>query len=178
VSEHYPPAAVQALVVRTAALAQIFCVTEKTIAEWCRQGCPKVGHGRFNLGEVARWRRARDREAAAARGGPLADERRRLLIEQRRGYEIANAERAAALLPREDVQQDVAAYLRILDAVLDRLLEGAAGALAGVDDLTEARRILTDACRAARVQMAEALVQHAAELAPEAPPRKGNGAGG
>lgn len=159
-----------------AALAQIFCVSKTTIANWLADGMPKLARGRFNLGDVVRWRRDRDREATAARGGPLADERRRLIAEQTRGLEIDNRQRAAELLEREDVAADARAYLDILDGVLDKLPDVAADLAQAAGDPVTVQRLLRDRCRQARVQMAAALDAHAAALAGEA--KRGNGAGG
>ncbi len=158
------------------ALAKLFRVTRGVIHDWHRSGMPQAAPGRFNLSDCLVWRRQRDAEVARASGGPLGAERRKLIVEQRRGHELDNASRAASLLPRDDVQRDVAAYQAILDHELDRLVGAVTADLAAASDPDQCRRVLADACRAARVQMAEALTAHADALAGEA--KRENGARG
>jgi phage terminase Nu1 subunit (DNA packaging protein) len=171
------------LLVSTGWLAAAFKVTEKTIAAWHGQGMPgRRAHGRYDLGEVVRWRRARDKVAAATREGPLAEERRRLIAEQTIGHEIANEARAAALLPREDVLRDVEAVSAIVQADLERLADRAADALVPMPaEPADVRRALAAACRRARAHIAAGFEAHGRALADDAPTAKrpkGNGATG
>jgi hypothetical protein len=147
-------AAAEAFECGPAVLSALFRVSRQTIAEWRRAGMPACGPARYRLAEVVAWRRQRDIEAAAARDGPLADERRRLIIEQRRGHELANARQAEALLPVEDVAADICAYQRILDNALDALVDDAAAALCGIDDPDDAHHRLRAVCRQTRVSLA------------------------
>ena len=44
------------LIVSTADLIKIFGVTQRTVAEWGRTNCPKVGRGEWKLKDVVEWR--------------------------------------------------------------------------------------------------------------------------
>lgn len=172
-------AAPSPLLVPRAVLLAALGVSAQTLTDWRREGMPgRSAHGRYDLRLVLPWVRRRDLAAAAARSGPLAEEKRRLIVEQRRGHELDNAQRAASLLPRSVVLDDVDAYRGILDAVLDRLPDVAADVAAVAGDQRGIQRVLTAACRRVRIDLATAVADYGRTLAEPASERpNGHGAG-
>jgi hypothetical protein len=150
----------RAMTCSAAVLARLFGVSKTAIQSWVAAGMPQASPREYNVSACLVWRRERDREIASASDGTLTAERRRLIAEQRRGHELANARAAEALLPAEDVRRDMSAYQRILDGALDALVDDATADLAGVTDPAEARRLLAVRCRAARVSLATQFAEY------------------
>lgn len=146
-------------------LAALFHVTEKTIAEWRKLGMPHYAHGKYRLTDCVVWRRQRDLEAAKGGDGDLTEERRRLIVEQRRGHEIANAQQAEELLPAEEVMTDMLAFASVVASQLDALPQRLAPRLVAMDDPEDVRRTLSDECRSIRVAASEAFAAYGHSLA-------------
>lgn len=153
-----------------AALARLLDVSRQTVHDWTKAGMPRLPSGKYRLADVLPWLRRRDVKAAPT--GPLAVERRRLLIEQRRAHEIDNARRAAELLPAADVAADLRAVLATFDAELERLPSTAAPELVDQSDPSQIIARLRAACRLARERAGAAIARYGESLDEPAKPRR------
>lgn len=137
-------------------IGALFRVDPRTVAEWIKLGMPRHSHGKYNVADCVYWRRMRDQETAKGGDGDLTEERRRLIVEQRRSHEIDNAQKAAELLPAEEVMSDMLAFSAIVASQLDAFPQRLAPRLVALTDLDVVRTTLADECRTIRSAAAEA----------------------
>lgn len=152
----------QAPCVTTTQLASIFGVSIMSVTNWRRAGMPRVRPNHWDLAACVQWRLGRI-EAATTGDASLLEERRRLIVEQRRGQEIDNAERLGELLPAAEVHMHLQALAKVVCGELDKLTD-VAHELVDVGDPAQARRILEAACRQTRVAVAESWQRYAENL--------------
>lgn len=141
-------------------LARLFRVTAETIRNWVRDGMPKAGHNLYPLGEAVYWVRQRDLAAARGEDGDLVDERRKLVREQRRGHELDNQQKAAELLPAEQVASDIMAFAAIVAGQLDALPQRVSPRLVAITDPNVIRGVLRDECRTIRSAASQAFAAY------------------
>lgn len=160
----------------TAGIAALFRVSVQTIGGWVKDGCPKAGRDKFNVRDVVCWRRQRDIDVARGGGGDLNEERRRLIVEQRRGYELDNRAREAELLPAEEVKTDCLAFAAIVAGQLEALPARVVPRLVALTDPAVMRKVLRDECRAIRVAAGEAFAAYGDRLGDVGDPPSAAGA--
>jgi phage terminase Nu1 subunit (DNA packaging protein) len=158
--------AMQGLVTTLDGIAALFRVGKMTVAEWSRNGMPKQSHGKYSVSECVFWRRQRDlQNSRGGSSGEIEEERKRLIIEQRRSHEIDNAERLGELLPSEEVRTHMQALAAIIAGQLEAFPQRLAHRLASVSDPDIIRRMLRDECRQLRSAASQAWADYGVSLA-------------
>jgi len=127
-------------------LARLFGKTERTVTDWCnKRGCPKLGHGRFDLRAVLDWWLENIYESTAeASDESIQDVKRRYWAAKAEREEIRVAQEKGKLIQEDEVSHqwalrmgEVANGLEMFVYRLPPLLEGR--------NQAEMRAILDDA---------------------------------
>lgn len=138
-----------ALIVSTTVLSCIFGVSIMSITNWHRDGMPRAGKNRWRIADCVKWRIGRI-EAAATGDADINEERRRLIVEQRRGQEIDNAERLGELLPADEVHTHLQALASTAAGLLESMPQRLAPRLVSLSDPKVILGVLVDECRHVR----------------------------
>jgi len=153
----------EAIIVSTAVLSCIFGVSTMSVTNWERDGMPRVGKNRWRVADCVKWRIGRV-EAAVSGDSDINEERRRLIVEQRRGQEIDNAERMGDLLPADEVHTHMQALASSAAALLDSLPQRLAPRLVALSDPKVIMGVLKDECRQIRSAAGQAWAAYGVNL--------------
>jgi len=160
------------LAVNTTDLSRLFRVTAETIRNWAREGMPMTKRtgkkgtiiNEYILGDVVRWVWQRALDAGRGGDGDLQEERRRLIVEQRRSHEIDNAQKASELLSADEVATDIMAYAAIVAGQMDALPQRLAPRLVALTDPGVILGVLRDECRSVRTAASQAVAAYGDSL--------------
>ena len=145
-------------------IAALFGVTVQAIGMWVRGGMPKAAKDCYDVKACVQWRQAQLLESRSGGNETLDEERRLLIVEQRRGHELQNAQTAGELLSAEEVQTDMLAFAAILAGQLDAFPQRVAGRVAAVTDPDIVRKVLRDECRSVRRAASQAFAAYGDSL--------------
>jgi phage terminase Nu1 subunit (DNA packaging protein) len=137
------------LIVSVTTLAGLLGVSPQSVAKYAREGdMPRAAtKGAYPLKACLQWNFKRLKDLAASSDGDLIEERRRLIVEQRRGHELGNAERRGELLSADQVATTLNAIMADIASGLDSLGPRLANRLATVNDPAIIQRTIFDECR-------------------------------
>lgn len=168
-------------------LADMLGVGEAAVMKYAREGGMPKGHrrGRYPLKACVQWALARERAAAAAKDedGDLIEERRRLIVEQRKAQELENAKTRGELISAETVGACMQSMAAIVATQLDGLAARVTPQVLQLRDSAKIQRLIFDECRGIRSAAARALAAYSEDLGREpdpepAPEEERGGVGG
>ena len=140
------------------ALAELFGVSPDMVRKYVNDyGMPRVGNGKYLLGDCVQWYINRLRlQADGVETSDIAAEKLRLVRAQRQRVELDNKHKRGELLAAEDVSIAINQMAGISAPQLDGLAARTAALVAGLDDPGQVQRVLFDECRHIRESTAAA----------------------
>lgn len=139
-------------------LAELFGVSPDMVRRYVNDyGMPRVGNGKYLLGECVQWYINRLRLAAAGgESNDVAQEKLKLIRAQRHRVEIENKKSRGELIDHDTVANVINQIGSIFSTQLDGMAPRMASVLSGIDEPGEIQRILFNECRAVRATTATA----------------------
>jgi phage terminase Nu1 subunit (DNA packaging protein) len=116
------------IVVNTKQLCAFFGITDQTTHNWAKTGCPKKGHGQWNLKAVFDWwwdNLAQDRAISESGDESINEAKRLYWWAKSKGEEIKNEQLIDRLITWEQIEKEWAGRVAVvaagLTAMIDRL---------------------------------------------------------
>jgi phage terminase Nu1 subunit (DNA packaging protein) len=123
-------------------LAIEFGVSEQLVHKMFRDGMPKAKRGNFDRTACWRWRLERCQSANSGDNSDLQEERRLLVVEQRRKARMEADAAERSLVPREEVEQGWMVLVGLVRSEMLALAGRLAGEVANVSSPAQARKII------------------------------------
>lgn len=144
-------------------VAELFEIDRDTVTRQVReQGLPKSGHGSYPAWAVIKWYVSRLKTGAKGNdSGLMGEERRKLIVAQRKHKELEAAQLRGELVPIEEVKTVIQEMGTILASQLDGLAPRMASRLSNETDPAVIQRMIFDECRGIRMASSRALEAYA-----------------
>jgi len=153
-------------------VADLLGVARESVPRWVREEAfPKVGYGQYPVRDCIRWYVERQRKQQAGESTEISEERRKLIVSQRIGQELANQKTRGELLDAAMVATAVQHMGALIATQLDGLAPRVSSQIGQLRDPVAIARVLADECRSIRRAASGAVAHFAGELVAVEDPR-------